>query len=87
MPAKSTAVTAEDVILAWIANPRFSAQRSLASRTHDAPSVSGVLFPAVSVPSSERSNTGRKAPSFSMLVSARMLLSLRRPANGITRSS
>ena len=52
-------------------NERSRAQASLASSTAAAPSVSGVLLPAVSVPALLVSNTGRNFESFSAEVSAR----------------
>ena len=63
------------------------AQSSDASSTADAPSVSGVLLPAVSVPPGPRSNTGLSFASCSRLVSVRMLLSRLTPWNSTTRSS
>ena len=54
---------------------RSAAQASEHSSTAEAPSVNGVLLPAVSVPFGPRSNTGFSFPSCSRLVSARRLLS------------
>ena len=57
----------------------------VASSTALAPSVSGVLLPAVSVPSAAK--LGRSLPSLSRLVSVRTLLSVFRPRYSTTRSS
>ena len=70
MPAKSTAATDQCVRYACTASPRDFAQASEASSTHDAPSVSGVLLPAVSVPAALRSYTGFSAASFDSVVSS-----------------
>ena len=52
-----------------------------------APSVSGVLLPAVSEPDSLRSKTGRSFVSFSRLESGRTLLSWASPLYSTIRSS
>jgi len=54
---------------------RSRAQASDASNTADAPSVSGVEFPAVRLPAPDVSKAGRNLPSFSRVVSLRILLS------------
>jgi len=64
---------------------RSAAHSGVASSTALAPSVSGVLLPAVSVPSAAK--LGRSLASFSALLSARILLSLFSPRYSTTRSS
>ena len=66
--------------------PRARAHSSEASSTAAAPSVRGVLLPAVMVPPLPGSNTGFSLPSFSRVVSRRRLLSSLTPCQGITRS-
>ena len=59
---------------------RLRAHSSLASNTAEAPSVSGVELPAVSVPwPLRRSNAGLSVANFSTVLSARTLLSMVRP--------
>src|SRR3970282_671410 len=84
MPTKSTAAVSAKVRYAWIGIPLDEAQSSEASSTQAAPSVSGELLPAVSVPAA--SNAVLKDCRFSRVVSARTLLSLERLLNGATRS-
>jgi len=60
----------------------------VATQTAAAPSVSGELLPAVSVPSPRpRSNAGRSAASFSIDVSVRGNASFATPSSGVIRSS
>ncbi len=63
------------------------AQSSDASSTAAAPSVSGELLPAVSVPAGLESKAVLRVESFSSEVSPRTLLSRCKSPNGITRSS
>ena len=63
------------------------AHSSEASSTADAPSVSGVLLPAVIVPVFVRSKTGLSFANCSGLVSGRILLSRVIPWYSTTRSS
>ena len=72
---KSTAASRAYVRYAEIGKRVLAAQSSEQSSTAEAPSVSGVLLPAVSVPFGPRSNTGFSFASCSRVVSGRMLLS------------
>ena len=87
MPTKSTAAVSREGEERLDRKASRRAQSSDASSTHAAPSVSGELLPAVSVPAGLESKAVRSDASFSSEVSPRTLLSRCRSPNGITRSS
>ncbi|MNG23291.1 hypothetical protein D3C87_1714570 [compost metagenome] len=67
-------------------SPRSFAHSSLAKSTQDAPSVSGVEFPAVNVPFT-LSKAGFNLANFSIELSFLRLLSLSNPLKGVIISS
>jgi hypothetical protein len=87
MPTKSTAAVSVWLRNAWTGMLRDLAQSSDDKSTQAAPSVSGELLPAVSVPAGLESKAFLSMASFSREVSPRTLLSRCRSPNGMTRSS